>query len=381
MPVGILIHPKEVPMSILKILAILGAIIGIVAWISESRFKGQRSYKLIVALILASVALFVMAHFAALHKLPPADSQTIAQNSNANPSAPSPDEMQIGETQNGDQPSADDTLDDDGFAMGLPGEEDPSANADAQNPQIAPEADQEKSKKPADVAPQETPKIAAAPAPHPAIENDPKAPIAVAGNAIDDGKINEVIQFTAKKSKNNPNGSAIVSYKWDFGDGATQTGRDVKHAYAQIGIYEAVLTVTDKDGRTARDTRIIEVNRPESRIHFIRRNIKDATSPADELENITGTYAKQFTGSLINIEAKGYMLSSDNCDCTLQVSINGNDCTVTRQKVLSNGGEGNLSVKATCKAAPGEISWTVSRKASNQCNCTWKNIKIEGNEG
>lgn len=381
MPVGILIHPKEVPMSILKILAILGAIIGIVAWISESRFKGQRSYKLIVALILASVALFVMAHFAALHKLPPADSQTIAQNSNANPSAPAPDETQIGETKNGDQPSADDTLDDDGFAMGLPGEEDPLANANAQNPQINPEADQEKSKKPADAAPQETPKIAAAPAPHPAIENDPKAPIAVAGNAIDDGKINEVIQFTAKKSKNNPNGSAIVSYKWDFGDGATQTGRDVKHAYAQIGTYEAVLTVTDKDGRTARDTRIIEVNRPESRIHFIRRIIKDATSPADELENITGTYAKQFTGSLINIEAKGYMLSSDNCDCTLQVSINGNDCTITRQKVLSNGGEGNLSVKATCKAAPGEISWTVSRKASNQCNCTWKNIKIEGNEG
>ena len=48
-------------MSILTILAILGIAVGIIALIQEKRFNGQRSYAVIVALIVASIGLLVLA--------------------------------------------------------------------------------------------------------------------------------------------------------------------------------------------------------------------------------------------------------------------------------------------------------------------------------
>ncbi len=38
-----------------------------------------------------------------------------------------------------------------------------------------------------------------------------------------------------------------VTYAWDFGDGSTSTSRDPHHSYAQAGVYNACLTVTNTD--------------------------------------------------------------------------------------------------------------------------------------
>ena len=43
---------------------------------------------------------------------------------------------------------------------------------------------------------------------------------------------------------------SIVSYGWDFGDGATGTGVTVSHTYSSEGCYNVVLAVTDNIGRT-----------------------------------------------------------------------------------------------------------------------------------
>ena len=56
---------------------------------------------------------------------------------------------------------------------------------------------------------------------------------------------------------------AISSYEWSFGDGATASGRSVRHAYARPGTYEVALVVRDDSGaplNTARDTAIVRVN-------------------------------------------------------------------------------------------------------------------------
>lgn len=42
----------------------------------------------------------------------------------------------------------------------------------------------------------------------------------------------------------------IVSYHWDFGDGATSEGEIVTHTYESGGTFTATLTVTDNDGKT-----------------------------------------------------------------------------------------------------------------------------------
>jgi PKD repeat protein len=52
----------------------------------------------------------------------------------------------------------------------------------------------------------------------------------------------------------------IVSYSWDFADGAKGSGQTTTHAYNVAGVYHATLTITDPFGRTASTTRTITVS-------------------------------------------------------------------------------------------------------------------------
>jgi PKD repeat protein len=51
--------------------------------------------------------------------------------------------------------------------------------------------------------------------------------------------------------KSKDDDGAVVSWAWDFGDGATSTEQNPAHTYASPGKYEVQLTVTDDDGATA----------------------------------------------------------------------------------------------------------------------------------
>ena len=394
-------------MSILTILAILGIAVGIIALIQEKRFNGQRSYAVIVALIVASIGLLVLAGVASSQKSQKRGDQLIAQNDSAADAAQNsangaeaPEKAaeapeKTAEPEKAAQPEkADNVAQADNAAPTIaepekaaqPEKADNVAQADNAAPTIAEPEKAAPPEKADNVAQADNaaPTIAepekAAPAAPTVVEDDPLAPNAVAGNLHDDAKINEVIAFTARKSKKKSKGAEIVSYHWDFADGTTSNERDVKHSYDKIGTYDVVLTVTDKAGRSAKAIRRIMVNRPESKIHFLRRDIKDAKTPDNAPDPITGTYAKQFSGSTINLEAKGFILSGENCECTVQVAIQGDTCNATRNKSLKNGGEGNLGVKASCKGDPANITWTVTRKASGDCACTFNDFRIEANE-
>ena len=60
---------------------------------------------------------------------------------------------------------------------------------------------------------------------------------------------------------NDPDGT-IVSYAWDWGDGATSTGTTATHHYAASGDATVALTVTDDDGATATATQSTTVTAP-----------------------------------------------------------------------------------------------------------------------
>lgn len=76
------------------------------------------------------------------------------------------------------------------------------------------------------------------------IQNQP--PVAVASAYPSMAYVSENISFSSAGSYD-PDGT-IVSYSWQFGDGATSTDANPAHAYANIGKYSVILTVTDDKG-------------------------------------------------------------------------------------------------------------------------------------
>ena len=60
--------------------------------------------------------------------------------------------------------------------------------------------------------------------------------------------VGEEITFDASSSTDSD--GEIVSYEWDFGDGASGTGEVAFHSYSSVGDYTVTLTVTDDEGAT-----------------------------------------------------------------------------------------------------------------------------------
>jgi parallel beta-helix repeat protein len=75
-------------------------------------------------------------------------------------------------------------------------------------------------------------------------------------NLTVDGGTN--MTFNASSSSDN---IGIVSYAWDFGDGATATGEIATHAYSSSGNFTTRLTIQDAAGNTGTDTLRITVVR------------------------------------------------------------------------------------------------------------------------
>lgn len=87
-------------------------------------------------------------------------------------------------------------------------------------------------------------------------------PVAVAGPDMT-AQIGQVLQFDGSASHDID--GQLVSYSWDMGDGTTIDGVSGRHGFAEPGLYEVVLTVTDDSGvsnATATDRLLVMVNAP-----------------------------------------------------------------------------------------------------------------------
>ena len=84
------------------------------------------------------------------------------------------------------------------------------------------------------------------------------APEAVASASPTAGVVPLTVSFDGSGSSDAD--GTIVSYTWNFGDGASASGMTVSHTYTTPGGYTARLTVTDNQGTSASSTVIITVN-------------------------------------------------------------------------------------------------------------------------
>lgn len=70
-------------------------------------------------------------------------------------------------------------------------------------------------------------------------------PVAIINSDVEQGQIDLTVNFDASESYD-PDGDAITSYFWDFGDGTTAEGVSVQHVYNQVGQFNVVLTVSNQ---------------------------------------------------------------------------------------------------------------------------------------
>jgi glucose/arabinose dehydrogenase/chitodextrinase len=85
-----------------------------------------------------------------------------------------------------------------------------------------------------------------------------RTPTAVAKAAPTEDANPTIGVFFDGTSSSDPDGEAL-SYRWDFGDGATSTAAKPGHVYQAAGAYTATLTVTDPRGASATDSVRIDV--------------------------------------------------------------------------------------------------------------------------
>ena len=89
-----------------------------------------------------------------------------------------------------------------------------------------------------------------------------EAPTAVFTHDVDDLSVD----FTDASTDSD---GTVVSWSWDFGDGATSTDQNPTHVYAGYGIYTVTLTVTDDDGATGNVSNDVNVADPNASGPFI----------------------------------------------------------------------------------------------------------------
>lgn len=93
------------------------------------------------------------------------------------------------------------------------------------------------------------------------------APVADATASAVTGIAPLTVAFNGSLSKD-ADGS-IVSWSWDFGDGALAQGVTVNHVYTRAGFYTATLTVTDNRGAVSKDSILIQATQDPSKVVFV----------------------------------------------------------------------------------------------------------------
>ncbi len=98
-------------------------------------------------------------------------------------------------------------------------------------------------------------------------------------------------------------GTPLVAYTWDLGDGSTATGPTTTHVYLAAGTYNVTLTVTDELGKASRTTLQVQV---------VDEAVESSTNPASPSAPVAVIRSPDqgAVGQLINFDARASI--SDN---------------------------------------------------------------------
>lgn len=171
-------------------------------------------------------------------------------------------------------------------------------------------------------------------APKAAFTYEPKNPI-----------VNQLVTFNASLST--PNGGAIVSYFWDFGDQTNGTDMIAAHNYTSFGYYRANLTVMDSEGYFDSVSAIIKVN------------IRDVS-----IIGVTPSANKVYSGQPVTITviARNHGTTTENFNVTLYYQ----DSPIATQVVMDlvSGAQRTLTFNWNTKDVTSDFNYTIMAKAN-----------------
>jgi len=172
-----------------------------------------------------------------------------------------------------------------------------------------------------------------------------RAPIALFTESSTMVLTGEVITFNASDSYDQD--GFIVSYLWDFGDGSNASGVIVNHLYADDGVYNVTLTVTDDDGATTSTSATKTIlNRPP----VAEFTESETTVFTGEVINFNASDSYDLDGTIISyfwdfgdgINATGVVVDhsyADDGNYTVALTVTDNDGatdTATSTKTVLN---------------------------------------------
>lgn len=124
-------------------------------------------------------------------------------------------------------------------------------------------------------------------------------PVAVAACSPAAGDVPLTVSFSSAGSSD-PDGN-IVSTLWEFGDGATSTAPNPNHTYTVPGQYVVLLTVTDNQGVSTRNTVQVDATAPnQPPVAVAWANTYGGPAPLDVMTYARGSYDPD--GSLGNFQ-------------------------------------------------------------------------------
>lgn len=161
----------------------------------------------------------------------------------------------------------------------------------------------------------------------------------IASFTYEGDSVGVLVKFDASESSD---ASGIASYSWDFGDGATGTGKTPSHTYSETGAYNVQLTVTDKAGNTGIISHLVIIYDDETQEFEAGIKKTHELNPAEDKfdTGLAGITCSVVAGADI---PNGITISQDGNSCTLSsldisyfdagvytIPIQATDGTITR---------------------------------------------------
>ena len=107
------------------------------------------------------------------------------------------------------------------------------------------------------------------------------------------------VEFDASQSSDRD--GSITDYSWDFGDGTNSLGSQASHTYTSLGVFTAIVTVTDDDGATS-STSVSIKSHVQVAGHYLGSIFSNVTNTFENVEVIIGTNHEFHAWDYVNFD-------------------------------------------------------------------------------